>query len=69
MDRDASVSANNGEKYTPANELIAQSEALKNVNAVKNQRIVYMPQDTYLNEGLQTYTEFFNSLADALEKK
>ncbi|MFC3850728.1 siderophore ABC transporter substrate-binding protein [Corynebacterium hansenii] len=69
MDRDASVSANKGESYTPANELIAGSAALKNVNAVKNDRIVYMPQFTYLDEGIQTYTEFFNSLADALEKK
>lgn len=69
MDRDAAISPNNGEKYTPANELLAGSEALKNVNAVKNKHIVYMPQDTYLNEGLQTYTEFYNSLADAMEKK
>lgn len=69
MDRDAAVSANNGEKYTPANELISQSEALKNVKAVKNKHILYMPQDTYLNEGIQTYTDFFNQLADAMEKK
>ena len=26
-------------------------------------------QDTYLNEGIQTYTEFLNSFADALEAK
>ena len=31
--------------------------------------IVYMPADTYTNESIQTYTEFFNSLADALEAK
>jgi iron complex transport system substrate-binding protein len=37
------------------------------VPAVKNQHIVYMPADTYTNEGIQTYTEFFNSFADALE--
>ncbi|MBP2332633.1 iron complex transport system substrate-binding protein [Corynebacterium freneyi] len=69
MDRDAAVAANKGEEYTPANELIANSAALKNVNAVKNDRIIYMPQFTYIDEGIQTYTEFFNSLADALEKK
>ena len=28
-----------------------------------------MPADTYTNEGIQTYTEFFNALADALEAK
>ena len=68
MDRDAAVGAESGEKYTPANELLAKSPALKNVKAVTGQRIVYMPQYTYLTEGIQTYTEFFNSIADQLEK-
>jgi len=67
MDRDAAVSANSGESYTPANELIANSAALQNVTAVTQDRIIYMPQYTYVNEGIQTYTTFFNSLADALE--
>ncbi|MFD5867077.1 siderophore ABC transporter substrate-binding protein [Corynebacterium sp. NPDC060344] len=69
MDRDAAVAPNNGEEYTPANELISDSAALQNVTAVKDGRIVYMPQFTYVDEGIQTYTEFFNTLADALEKK
>ncbi|MDY0112763.1 MAG: ABC transporter substrate-binding protein, partial [Corynebacterium sp.] len=69
MDRDAATSANSGEEYTPANQLIADSAALQNVTAVKDDRIVYMPQFTYVDEGIQTYTEFFNTLADALEKK
>ena len=30
-------------------------------------QIVYLPADTYLNEGIQTYTEFLNDFADALE--
>ncbi|WP_297740339.1 siderophore ABC transporter substrate-binding protein [uncultured Tessaracoccus sp.] len=68
MDRDAAVSANNGEKYTPANELLKESAALKNVTAVKKNQIVYMPQDTYLDESIQTYTKYFNELADAMEK-
>ena len=42
------------------------SAALQNVPAVKNKRIVYMPADTYTNEGIQTYTEFFDTLADAM---
>ncbi|MFD0556189.1 iron complex transport system substrate-binding protein [Stackebrandtia endophytica] len=67
MDRDAAVSANSGEAYTPADELIADSEALQNVSAVKAGNIVYMPQYTYLNEGIQTYTTFFNTIADAME--
>ena len=69
MDRDAATAENNGEEYTPANELIADSAALKNVAAVTEDRIIYMPQYTYVDEGIQTYTEFLNSLADALEKK
>ena len=69
MDRDAGIGGSNGDgNYKPANELLANSEALQNVTAVKEQRIVYMPQYTYLNEGIQTYTTFFNAFADALEK-
>ena len=66
MDRDAAVSGNTGEEYTPANDLIADSPALQNVTAVQEGNIVYLPQDTYVNEGIQTYTEFFDSFAEAL---
>ncbi|WP_028709247.1 siderophore ABC transporter substrate-binding protein [Propionicicella superfundia] len=69
MDRDAAVSANSTDgSYTPANELLAGSAALKNVTAVQQGNIVYMPQFTYVNEGIQTYTAFFTSLAEQLEK-
>ncbi|MCA0252097.1 MAG: ABC transporter substrate-binding protein [Actinobacteria bacterium] len=69
MDRDAGVGGSAADpNYKPANELLANSEALQNVTAVKEQRIVYMPQYTYVNEGIQTYTTFFNSFADVLEK-
>ncbi len=67
MDRDAGVSANSGEAYTPANELLAGSQALQNTTAVRDGQIVYAPQDTYLNEGILTYTEFLDALADAME--
>lgn len=67
MDRDAAVSVNTEEAYTPANDLISTSEALQNVTAVAEGNVVYMPQGTYLNEGIQTYTAFFSDLADALE--
>lgn len=68
MDRDAAVSGNNGEQYTPANELLANSAALRNVTAIKEQHIIYMPEDTYVNESIQTYTEYFNHIADAMEQ-
>jgi len=68
MDRDAAISADDPE-YTPANELLDSSEALAGVTAVAEGNVVYMPADTYTNESIQTYTEFFETLADALEKK
>lgn len=68
MDRDAAISQNSDEQYTPAADLISGSSALKNVDAVKEGHVIYMPGNTYLNEGIQTYTAFFNSIADAMEK-
>ena len=53
---------------TPASDVIAGSAPLQNVTAVTKKQIVYMPTDTYLNEGIQTYTKFFNDVADAMEK-
>ena len=68
MDRDAGVAADDP-AFTPAADLLANSQALANVTAVKEDNIVIMPADTYVNEGIQTYTEFFNQFADALEAK
>ncbi|WP_122943800.1 siderophore ABC transporter substrate-binding protein [Brachybacterium sp. EE-P12] len=68
MDRDAAISADDPE-YKPANELLESSEALAGVTAVAEGNIVYMPADTYTNESIQTYTEFFEEFADALEGK
>ncbi|MER7798442.1 ABC transporter substrate-binding protein [Microbacterium sp. NPDC096154] len=68
MDRDAAVAAADP-AYKPAADIIENSEALADVTAVKEGDILYMPADTYTNEGIQTYTEFFNALADALEGK
>ncbi|MBN8883700.1 siderophore ABC transporter substrate-binding protein [Salana multivorans] len=66
MDRDAAISADDPE-YTPAAEILESNEALAGVTAVTQGQIVYMPADTYTNEGIQTYTTFLNSFADALE--
>lgn len=68
MDRDAAVGGPDGTEAVPASKVLADSAALQNVTAVQKQQIIYMPNDTYLNEGIQTYTEFFNALADAMEK-
>ena len=61
LDRDASVS----EGSAPAAEVIEQSEAMKNVTAVTEGNIVYAPDDTYVNESIQTYIELLGSIADA----
>jgi iron complex transport system substrate-binding protein len=68
MDRDAAISAEDPE-YTPAQEVIENAEALRNVTAVQEENVVYMPRDTYTNEGIQTYTEFFDTLADAMGER
>ena len=65
MDRDAAIAADEPD-FKPANTVIEQSEALKNVPAVVKGNIVYMPADTYINEGIQTYTTFFNELGKAM---
>ncbi|MBM9464122.1 ABC transporter substrate-binding protein [Aeromicrobium sp. YIM 150415] len=64
MDRDAAVGEGDVE---PAADILENSEALAGVTAVQNDQIVYMPADTYTNEGIQTYTKFLNDFADALE--
>ncbi|WP_152345800.1 siderophore ABC transporter substrate-binding protein [Brevibacterium sp. CFH 10365] len=70
MDRDASFAPEErDEGSAPAAEALEDSEALKDVPAIKDDKIVYFPEDTYLNEGIQTYTEFFNDFADKLEDK
>ncbi|MFT0846645.1 ABC transporter substrate-binding protein [Actinomycetaceae bacterium L2_0104] len=66
MDRDGAINSDDPE-YQPSNEILENSEALANVTAVQEGNIIYMPADTYLNEGIQTYTEFLNDFADALE--
>lgn len=66
LDRDAAIAADEPE-YSPAADILVGSEALTSVTAIVDDQIVYMPTDTYLNEGIQTYTEFLNAFADALE--
>ena len=64
MDRDAAISADDP-AYVPANKVLEEAAALAGVTAVKEGNIVYMPADTYTNEGIQTYTKFFQTLAEA----
>lgn len=66
IDRDAAIAADEPE-YVPAADVLVGSEALRDVTAIAEDQLVYMPADTYLNESLQTYTEFLVAFADALE--
>lgn len=69
MDRDAGTANGGGEGFVPAANIIQDAEALKSVTAVKDGKVIFLPTDTYTNESIQTYTEFFNSLADLLEQQ
>ena len=53
--------------FHPAADILENSEALAGVTAVQEENLVYMPADTYTNESIQTYTEFLDAFADALE--
>nr|WP_249417376.1 ABC transporter substrate-binding protein [Treponema phagedenis] len=66
LDRDAAISSAKNAK--PAKDVIENSQALKNISAVKEGRVVYAPNDTYTNESIQTYIELFGNLAKTLSK-
>lgn len=66
LDRDAGVSSEENAK--PAKEIIEESQALKDLDVIKNGKIYYAPNDTYTNESIITYTEIFNGLAKLFSK-
>ncbi len=66
LDRDASVSSTTD--AVPAQDVIDNSPALKNITAVTEGNIVYAPNDTYTNESIQTYLELFGNIANAFKK-
>ena len=66
LDRDAGVSSEENAK--PAKEVIEDSQALKDLDVIKNDKIYYAPNDTYTNESIITYTEIFNGLAELFSK-
>lgn len=66
LDRDAAISS--AEDAVPANDVIDNAPALQKTTAVTDGKIVYAPNDTYVNESIQTYSELFNDIAAALSK-
>ena len=65
LDRDAAITKDGSN--TPAETVINDNAALQNVAALQNKHVIYAPNDTYTNESIITYTEIFNSIADAFE--
>lgn len=66
LDRDAPLG--NAKDAVPAEDVIDRAPALQKTTAVKEDRIVYTPKDMYLNESIQTYSEFFQSVSKAFVK-
>lgn len=67
LDRDAAISTRNEPGYKPAQEIITGNPALKELGVVKENHMVFAPEDTYTNESILTYTEILNAIADAFE--
>jgi iron complex transport system substrate-binding protein len=66
LDRDAAFAPEEREAGSaPADELIKNSEALQNVPAVQQDRIVVLDPNFYLTEGVQAYTKLFTQLQEA----
>ncbi|MDO5723178.1 MAG: ABC transporter substrate-binding protein [Flaviflexus sp.] len=68
LDRDAAVASDDDEDYRSARELIADSEALQNVTAVKEDQIIYLAEDFYLTEDIMAYTVALERMAEAFAK-
>lgn len=62
LDRDGAFQEDG---YVAAKELIEGSEALKNVPAVQKGQIVYLDANFYLTEGIQAYTDLYQSVGTA----
>ncbi|WP_025027892.1 siderophore ABC transporter substrate-binding protein [Caldalkalibacillus mannanilyticus] len=66
LDRDAPLSSVTDK--VPAQDVIDNSPALQNTTAVSKGQIVYAPNNTYLNESVQTFIELFENIANSLAK-
>lgn len=64
LDRDAA--AGDGSS-APAEDVIEGATALQNTTAIQEGNVYYAPADTYTNESIQTWTEIFNGLAEAMQ--
>lgn len=67
LDRDAGTSAAKEAGFRPAETVLKENQVLQNVEAVKKGKIIFLPADTYTNDGIQTHTEIFNLIAKAFK--
>lgn len=66
LDRDAALLPESRDAGSlPAEEMIRNAEALKNVPAVQKDQIVFLAPNFYFTEGIQAYTELFNQIEGA----
>ena len=63
MDRDAVTSDN--ETPTPAASIFAAQEAFTNTEFMRENHVVYLDPDFYLREGIQSYGQSYQQIADA----
>lgn len=68
MDRDGGTNTRDEAEYTPAEQIISNSEVMTNVTAIRDGKVFIAPADTYTNENIITYTEILNGMADLFEE-
>ena len=66
MDRDGMNAGEEG--VLPARDIISNSPALQNIDAVTNNRVFYAADNIYVSETIQSFTILFNDLATTLSK-
>ena len=66
MDRDGMNAGEEG--VLPARDIISNSPALQNIDAVTNNRVFYAADNIYVSETIQSFTILFNDLATTLSE-
>lgn len=64
MDRDGMNAGQEG--VVPARDIISNSPALQNIDAVTNDQVFYAAENLYVSETIQSFTVLFNELAETL---
>ncbi|MFC0313872.1 ABC transporter substrate-binding protein [Gordonia phosphorivorans] len=65
MDRDAAT-AEKGEQTQPAAAVFAAQEAFANTEFMRENHVIYLDPEFYLREGIQSYGQSYQQIADAL---